>query len=86
MPVGTQMAWLSINSKGTPLEKIRVAEVIQVAVTHGPLPAMGGGIVQPATMYGLARVTVGCPPTDTRGLGTVGVACPPCEHRTVAPT
>src|SRR5215210_7591643 len=86
VPVGAQMAWLSNNSSGTPLDKTRVAEVTHCAVTQGPFAAGGGGSVQPATTYGLARVTVGWPPTSTRGLGTVGWACPPCEQRTVAPT
>jgi len=44
------------------------------AVTHGPLPAGGGGKAQPATTYGPVIVTVGCPITVTRGLGTVGCA------------
>jgi hypothetical protein len=43
------MAWLSISSKGCPLEVIRVAAVINCAVTQGPLPAVGGGMAQPAT-------------------------------------
>src|SRR5829696_5102822 len=86
VPVGAQMAWLSSKSSGTPLDKTRVAEVTHCAVTQGPLAAGGGGSVQPATTYGLARVTVGWPLTITRGLGTVGCACPACEQRTVAPT
>jgi hypothetical protein len=84
--VGAQMAWLSSKSSGTPFDKTRVAEVTHCAVTQGPLAAGGGGSVQPATTYGLARVTVGWPLTITRGLGTVGCACPACEQRTVAPT
>jgi hypothetical protein len=50
VPVGAQMAWLSNNSRGTPFENTRLAPVIHWAVTHGPLPAVGGGMVQPATM------------------------------------
>ena len=43
-------------------------------MTHG-----GVGVpvsAQPATTYGVARVTTGCPDTSTRGNGAVGVACP----------
>src|SRR5689334_17361040 len=86
VPVGAQIAWLSSSSSGWPLEVTRVAELTNCAVTHGPLPAVGGGSVQPAITYGLAMVTVGMPLTVTRGLGTVGCAWPACEQSTVAPT
>jgi hypothetical protein len=49
VPVGAQMAWLSSKSKGCPLEVSRVAAVIHFAVAQGPLPAVGGGRVQPTT-------------------------------------
>jgi len=49
VPVGTHTAWLSNSSKGCPFDKMRVAELTNCAVTHGPLPAGGGGIAQPAT-------------------------------------
>lgn len=40
VPLGTQMAWLSSNRTGMPLEVILVAAVTQLAVTHGNgLPA-----------------------------------------------
>jgi hypothetical protein len=48
VPVGTQMAWLSCRSKGSPLEVTRTAATIQFAITQGPLAAMGGGKAQPA--------------------------------------
>jgi hypothetical protein len=44
------------------------------AVTHGPFPAIGGGIAQPATTHGPESGTVGIPVTVTRGFGTVGCA------------
>src|SRR5262245_33841720 len=59
--------------------------MMNCAVTHGPLPAGGGGNVQPATVYSVGSVMIGCPPTFTRGLGTVGCAWPACAHSTVAP-
>jgi hypothetical protein len=49
VPVGTQIAWLSSKSNGWPLEVTRVAAVTNWAVTHGPLPAGGGGKEHPAT-------------------------------------
>jgi len=48
-PVGAQSAWLSSNSSGWPLDLMRNAAVVHCAVTQGPLPAVGGGIVHPAT-------------------------------------
>src|SRR3954462_2727304 len=86
VPVGTQMAWLSINRTGWPLERMRVEPVIHWAVTHGPFAIMGGGNKQPATTYGAVILTMGCPLTVTRGFGTVGCACPKWEQRTCAPT
>jgi hypothetical protein len=59
VPVGMQMDWLSCNSTGCPPAITRVAEVTNCAVTHGPLPALGGGIAQPATLYMQAIVTTG---------------------------
>jgi hypothetical protein len=86
VPVGTQSAWLSSNNKGCPFDVTRNADVMNCALTHGPLAAGGGGNAQPATRYGVLIVTVGMPFTVTRGLGTLGCAWPPCEHITVAPT
>jgi len=77
VPVGVQIAWLSRSRRGTPPEETRTADVVHVAVTHGPFPTIGGGIAQPATAYGAARVTAGCPETSTRGVGAVGSAGPP---------
>jgi hypothetical protein len=74
VPVGTQIAWLSINKSGTPLLVIRVAAVVYCAVTHGPLPLGGGGSVQAATLYMLVSATASWPLTSTRGLGETGVA------------
>jgi len=85
VPVGAQIAWLSISNNGWPFENTRVAQVTNCAVTHGPFAAGGGGNAHPATRYGAAIVTVGMPLTSTRGFGTVGCACPPCAQSTVAP-
>jgi hypothetical protein len=74
VPVGAQIAWLSSSKSGWPFDVTRNALVTHCAVTQGPLPAVGGGIAQPATTYGADTVTVGCPMTVTRGLGTVGCA------------
>jgi hypothetical protein len=83
VPVGAQIAWLSINKSGTPLLETRVADVTYCAVTQGP--PLGGGNVQPATAYILVSATVGWPLTSTRGFGEVGVAWPAWLHITVAP-
>jgi len=83
VPVGAQIAWLSISSTGIPFDKTRVAPLTHCAVTQGP-PA-GGGNVQPAMTYGAGSVTMGWPLTNTRGFGAVGCACPACEQSTVAP-
>jgi len=86
VPVGTHVAWLSWSSTGCPSEVIWVAAVVNWAVAHGPLPAEGGGMEQPATVYGDAMVTIGCALTVTLVLVFVGVACPGgCEQFTVAP-
>jgi hypothetical protein len=74
VPVGAQIAWLSNSNNGCPLEVIRVAEVIHCAVTHGPLPAIGGGIAQPAMTQTSAMVSVGMPLTVTRGFTATGCA------------
>ena len=52
VPLGVQMAWLLTTTSGWPLESTRVVPEtgIHVAFTHGPLAAVGGGKVQPATM------------------------------------
>ena len=49
VPVGRQVAWLSISRTGAPSETTRVAKLRNCAVTQGPFPAGGGGKVQPAT-------------------------------------
>jgi hypothetical protein len=72
VPVGAQIAWLENTSNGWPKEVTRVEPTVNCAVTHGPLPAGGGGKAHPATTQGALSVTVGCPLTSTRGLGTVG--------------
>jgi hypothetical protein len=48
VPVGTQMAWLSIKSSGVPFDTTRVALLTNWAVTQGPFPVGGGGKVHPA--------------------------------------
>jgi len=68
------MAWLSSNRSGCPLEVMRVAEVSHWAVTHGPLPAIGGGMAQPATTQASAMVNVGILLTVTRGFTATGCA------------
>ncbi|WP_394840101.1 hypothetical protein LVJ94_24760 [Pendulispora rubella] len=86
VPGGTQTDWLSKSRSGIPPLVTRTADVVHIAVTHGPLPPKaGGGSAQPATVYGGARVTTGCPLTSTRGVVAVGCACPPCMQKTVAP-
>jgi len=40
VPVGTQVAWLSISKIGAPSEVTRVAKLMNCAVTQGP-PARG---------------------------------------------
>ena len=68
-----------------PLALTRRAPVTHCAVTHGPLPAVGGGSVQPAMVYGADWPTAIWPPTFTRGSVTLGWACPVWLHSTVAP-
>jgi hypothetical protein len=72
---------------GWPPEVTRVAAEagMNVAVTQGPLPALGDGIVQPAIEYCAVATTIGCPPTVTFGTTAVGCAIPVCEHLTCAP-
>src|SRR5688500_12529513 len=82
VPVGAQTAWLLCTRRGCPFETTRVVPTSHCAVTQGPLAAGGGGNVHPATTYGAASVTVGCPLTVTRGFGTVGCAWPACVHST----
>jgi hypothetical protein len=85
VPVGAQIAVLLNTSSGCPIEVTRAVPTTYCAVTHGPLPAGGGGNAQPATTYGVDRKTVGIDDTATRGFGAVGCACPACEQRIVAP-
>jgi hypothetical protein len=59
VPVGAQMDVLDCTTSGWAFDKTRVDPAIQVAVTHGPLAAVGGGSVHPATAYGGTIVTVG---------------------------
>jgi hypothetical protein len=51
VPVGVQIAWLLCTTSGWPFDKTRVEPVggTHVAFTQGPLAAIGGGNVQPAT-------------------------------------
>src|SRR5260370_37275376 len=86
VPVGAPTAMLLRITNGWPLDVTRTEPTVHCPVTQGPFAAGGGGNAQPATTYGAAIVTVGCPMTVTRGFGTVGCACPPGDHRTVAPT
>jgi hypothetical protein len=83
VPVGAQTAWLSFVKTGVPPALTRVAALVHCALTQGPLPAVGGGRVQPATVYELVCVTIGWPPTLTRGLDPAACACPACIHCTV---
>ena len=59
VPVGAQMAWLSMRSTGWPPASTLVDAVTYWAVTHGPFAVGGGGNVQPATTQGLVSVTTG---------------------------
>jgi hypothetical protein len=56
---GTQMAWLSCNSTGTPPARTRMAAVTHWAVTQGK--GMPAGVVngQPAMVWGAGWVTTG---------------------------
>lgn len=74
VPLGVQTAILLCTKSGCPFDITRVVPVVHCAVTQGPLATVGGGSVQPATIYGAESVTVGMPETTTRALGTVGVA------------
>jgi hypothetical protein len=49
VPVGAQIPMLDKTKSGCPFEVTRVEPVVHVALTQGPLPAVGGGKVQPAT-------------------------------------
>ena len=74
VPVGTQIAWLSISNTGMPFDRTRTDPVTNCAVMQGPLATMGGGSAQPAITYGVGMFTMGWPLTITRGLGMVGWA------------
>jgi len=82
VPVGVQIDWLVSSRTGWPFDVTRVAAVgaMNVAVTHGPLPAIGGGIVHPAIKYCAVATTMGWPPTVTFGTAAAGCAVPVCEH------
>lgn len=86
VPLVTQTEMPSLNRTGWPKDVTLSEAVTNVAVTHGPFAAGGGGKAQPATTYGEAIVTIGCPETKTVGIGTTGCAWPPCEHKTCAPS
>jgi hypothetical protein len=76
VPVGVQIAWLLCTTSGWPFDMTRVVPVSHCAETQGPLPAVGGGKVQPATTNGAVVRTVGWPLTLTRGFGAVACAWP----------
>ncbi len=57
--VGVQRAMPSLSRTGIPLAFTRMAQLVKVAVKHGPLAAGGGGKVQPAIIHGLDWVTTG---------------------------
>src|SRR3954447_14723665 len=70
VPLGAQIAWLSMSTRGWPPLVTRSAPVTHWAVRHGtgePLTLNG----HPATTQGAATVTVGWPLTSTRGFGAV---------------
>ena len=72
VPVGTQIAWLSWSSTGTPPANTRVAPMIHwagYAWYVGIGPTRNG---HPAITYGAVWVTTVWPPTVTLGNGTVG--------------
>jgi hypothetical protein len=86
VPVGAHSELPLSMTNGWPPELTRVVPLSHCPVTHGPLPAVGGGMPQPATTYGELSSTVACPLTDTRGFGTFGCAWPWCVQATCAPT
>jgi hypothetical protein len=49
VPVGAHSALLSCNRIGNPFAKTLVEATENTPVTHGPFPAGGGGMAQPAT-------------------------------------
>jgi hypothetical protein len=73
VPLGTQTAVLSWSTRGTPVDRTRVADTTQLAVTHGDgaVPTTNG---QAATVYVVACPIAGCPESFTRGSGAVGCA------------
>jgi hypothetical protein len=76
VPVGRQVAMLSISTSGWPFEVTRTAAVVHCAVAQGGAPELIAGNVQPTIAYGTVARTVGMPLTSTRGFGVVGVAMP----------
>jgi len=49
VPVGAQIEVLLCTTSGCPLDNTRVVPLSHCPVTQGPLAAVGGGKVQPAT-------------------------------------
>jgi hypothetical protein len=74
VPVGAQTEVLDTSTRGCPSARTRVEPLVQVAETHGPFATVGGGRVQPATVYGAVMVTVACELTMTRVFGWLGCA------------
>src|SRR5664280_200673 len=74
VPVGTQRPVPPMIASGCPIEVTLTVPTVNWPLTHGPLPAVGGGKVQALTRYGEVISTVGWADTTTRRLGIVGWA------------
>jgi len=61
VPVGAQVEVEEATSSGIPPASTRVEPLVHWQVMQGPLPAVGGGIVQPATIQGAPSVATGWP-------------------------
>jgi hypothetical protein len=85
VPVGAQVEVEEASRSGIPPASTRVDPLVHWQVTQGPLPAFGGGMVQPATVHGAPSVVTGWPETMTRGMTTLAVTWPAWAHITVQP-
>ncbi|HEX6740517.1 MAG TPA: hypothetical protein VF079_01815 [Sphingomicrobium sp.] len=74
--VGTHVEVLDWTTSGCPSDSTRWVPDVHCPVTHGPFPALGGGMVQPTMAIGDVTWMLGAPESVTRGLGLVAVAVP----------
>jgi len=84
VPVGMHDATPSCNNTGTLLDLTRNAEVVNIAVKHGPLPAGGGGKAHPLISYIDVATQIPIPEILTRDDTISGDAVPPCAHVMIA--